>query len=350
MKTQRQEGKRGAESPEEKSVVLFEIEKAKKAGMNVLLPTTHIEKVSEFHAPVLDYVQLSPEPKDGDVYYHAEMKLFAPTKQGLMKLSGCAGIIWDPERTTRIDNRADRNYIAYQAVGGVKKADGTVIWIKQEYDMDFEVIEEELREQYQKKARDNKQLTTEKARADYVNYCVKRDMLKKRKFKVRLCEAGAMNRVVRALLGLKAGYTRRELEKPFVVARIVFRPDYSDPKIRELMIQESIKSMTGIYGPPKQEPIVLPCNEEPEVNIEPAPDMPWETPEPSEEPTNGLSQEKADFLAVGEDEQVEILKILAERKGYDLRSLTKDLHDFTAKQREMFFDKLTGMPGVGIPF
>lgn len=324
-----------------KGLVLFEIEKAKKAGMNMLLPSTHIEGVSEFHSPVLDYVELSSEPADGDVYYHSESKKLVPSKQGLMKLAVCAGIMWDMSQTKRTDNRRSRDYVSYSAVGAVRKADGTMVPFPAEYDMDFEVIEEKLRDQYEKKGKSAKKSGDELQ--GYIDYCVKRDILYKREHKLKICEAGAMNRVIRSLLGLKSGYTKQELKKPFVVARIVFRPDYSDPQIRNLMIQKSIESLTSVYGGGEQTMPIPP----------PAPSAPSAPSEenPEDNSDDELTNEKADFLASDKDGQIDTLKKLAKRKGYDLKQLKRPLMQFKGNYLEAFFDKLTSMEDDNdIPF
>lgn len=323
-----------------KSLVLFEIEKAKKAGMNLLLPSTHIEGLSEFHSPVIDYVELSSEPADGDVYYHSESKKLVPSKQGLMKLAVCAGIMWDMSQTKRTDNRQSRDYVSYSAVGAVRKADGTLIPFPAEYDMDFEVIEEKLRDQYGKKGRSANKSGDELQ--GYIDYCVKRDILYKREHKLKICEAGAMNRVIRSLLGLKSGYTKQELKKPFVVARIVFRPDYSDPQIRNLMIQKSIESLTSVYGGGEQPMLTPPCTIPPEADLKVEEIEPPKVEEKPED-RNELTSEEADFLASDRASKIDTLKKLAKRKGYDLKQLKKPLAEFEDNNLEAFFDKLTGM-------
>lgn len=348
--TKEQEKGQKKEPEQEKGLVVLEIEKAKKAGMNLLLPSTHIEGLSEFHHPVIDYVELSPEPKDGDVYFHSESGKFVPTKQGLMKLAVCAGIMWDPSETKRTDNRQDRDYVSYQAVGGVRKADGTPVWLKAEWDIDFEVLEEELKGQYEKSGKKAKK--TGQALQDYVDYCVKRDLLYRRKHKIKLCEAGAMNRVVRALLGLKAGYTQAELKKPFVVARIVFRPDYSDPEIRKIMLQKSMESVTGIYGPVAPDTSASPQNEESTIDIEGV--VPPETPEGPDaggldDDFNSLSSKEMDFMDADKKVQIDILETLAKRKGYDLKQLKRPVSTFSKDERKGFFNKLMEMSD-DIPF
>ncbi len=365
MEAKRKQEEKTQETPgnEKNSLVLLEIEKAKKAGMNMLLPSSVIEGLAEFHSPVIDYEQLSPEPTDGDVYFHTESGKFAPTKQGLMKLALCAGIIWDPVRHRRTDNRGDRNYVSFQAVAGVRKADGSLVWLPAEYDMDFEVIEDKLQKQYRKKANEQKS-KTEEQRQEYVDYCVRRDLLYKREHKVKLCETGAMNRVIRMLLvGLKAGYSKAELKKPFVVARIVFKPDYSDPQIRDLMIRRGIDSMTSIYGGESAgeihgEPLasdfsdITPlASDVSKMRQEKPKSPPQENDEPEDKTGDGnITNAEADFMASDDSSQISTLKALAKRKDYDLKQLKRPLDKFTEAERKGFFDKLMGMPDSDIPF
>jgi hypothetical protein len=335
------------------------LEKYKAAGANLLMPSTHIAGLSEFHQPIIETVQLSIDPNNGDVYQHDDAaagpnKKWRPTKQALMKLSVCAGVIWSPTESRRIDNGADRNYIAYKAVGGIKKADGQPVFFSAEYDLDFEVLAEELRTLYEGKAKwlkkdDGKRAATDKEKVEYVDYCVNRDLLQKRKNKLKLCEAGAMNRVLRMLLGLKQTYTTKELAQPFVMARIVFRPDFTDAAVKKQFIDASIKAMTGIYGTgaiaqdiKNAEPIdITPITKEEEQ-----PDNGNET-KPTAEESAIIDFENSDELG-----QCKAITNISLQKDYDLadylkRAKVKKLTDFTKEKRLDFFKHLLTLPDKG---
>lgn len=328
-----------------------EIERAQKEGCNLLLPSQQIVGLSEFHAPIVERVQLSINPDDGDVYAHDNVDLsnkdgspnlrkkWRPTKQALMKLSVCAGVIWSVTESRRIDNGADRNYCAYRAVGGLRKADGQPVFFSADYDMDLEVVEEELREQYERKAEVAK---AKGWKSVDIEACVRRDLLQKRKNKLKLCEAGAMNRVLRSLLGIKQAYTTVELQKPFVMVRIVFRPDFSDKEVRQRLIDAHIRAMTGVYGTeaiaqapkPEAEPIdVTPVADE-----EPPPE-PEPTTETQPDPDENLF---LDFENMDDADQGATLERLAKRKGWDLagflerskKATARDLSE--AKRIELF--------------
>jgi len=342
------------------------IEKAKSEKANVLLPSTKLETLSEFHHPVLETVTLSPVPDDGDVYVQEKgakdkSNKYAITKQGLLKLSNCAGVIWHPSETRRTDNRADRNYVSYQAVGGVRKSDGTPIFFKSEFDLDFEVVEDEIREQYRLKEQKYEgkkedhawwHKKSKTAKKEYIENCVRRDLLQKRKHKMKLAETGAMTRVIRALLNLKNTYTKTELEKPFVIARIVLKPDYSDPEVRKLLIEASVKAMTGVYGTPSMDevfpPIELPHEEAIRdlQNVNPDEDPPDGDPGEMEPDEDVPDKEEFDFSNSDKDQKIKTLLILAHKKNYDVKILKKPMAKFTDEQLLGFFQKLQGMATV----
>lgn len=336
-----------------------QLEVYKTQGANLLMPSTQIQGLSEFHAPVIETVTLSPNQNDGDVYPHNDeedqsKQKFRLTKQALMKLSVCAGIIWSTSETRRVDDGHDRNYVCYQAVGGLKKADGNPIFFKAQYDMDFEVIEEELRALYLAKTKGKwMKDKSDKEKADYVTYCVQRDMLQKRKHKLKLAEAGAMNRVVREILGLKNAYTVAELSKPFVMARIVFRPNYNDKDVKEKMLQAHIQAMTGIYGPAIANNV---NRETAPIDITPLPD--------EEEPTNGETKQPVGetkspvpetkqpdtipFDKIPADQQDVIITNLAVKVGYSLseymaRCKVAKLADVTAAAKFGLYNHLCGL-------
>lgn len=337
---------------EKKEGVLYELEVAKKEGANLLMPSTQIAGLSEFHAPVVEKVILSSDPKDGDVYPHSSeddenKQKFRLTKQALMKLSVCAGIIWSVAETKRLDNRSDRNYCAFAAVGGIKKADGQPVFFRAEYDIDFEVIEEELRESYEGKAKKYKKESSAKDKADYVEFCVKRDMLQKRKHKLKLAEAGAMNRVVREILGLKNAYTKAELAKPFVMVRIVFRPDYNDKEVRKQLMAAHIQSMTGIYGKQVMDGAI---QESEPIDVTPIPeDRGNGGDEPELTPEDPIEKQALDFSAADSEERVKTLLSLAKQKGYDMQEYLKkaslaSVSSMKAEKQVSFFKHLLGLP------
>lgn len=351
-------------SPEELS-----LEEYRAKSFNVLVPSQTLREYSDMHEPVLEQVVLSPETNNGDVYEQeagnqSRPAKYALTKQALVKLSSCAGVLWHPTETRRTDDRSDKNYVSYQAVGGVRKSDGTWVFWKGEYDLDFEVLEMEIREQYENKARKYEKdkeakwwhRKTEQDKQEYIEFCIRRDLLQKRKHKLKLAESGAMNRVIRALLGVKNNYTKKELENPFVVARVVFRPDYSDPAVRKQLTQASIEAMSSIYGPQRGAFKMSsgPAHTETEdipaahtiLDVEPeTDDPPDDSPEPGpQEQAPEEHPQETDFQNADKDVQIKTLSVLMIKKGYDRKNLKRPMVEWEDKQRLDFFAKLNAMP------
>jgi hypothetical protein len=230
-------------------------------GYNVLLPSSSIQRVSEFHDTVLEVVPLSITCGDAYPYDDRHLdkaKKFGIAKPGLLKLSHAAGIVWRWEATQRIDQLVSRDYVAYQAVGSLRQADGTWIDLKGSYELDLEVIEQDLRTLYTKIGRSlqrEDKLKSDEAVQAYIANNVQQELLRKRKHKLRLAETGAMLAVIRSLLAMKSLYTREELDRPFVVPRVVFSPNLSDPEIRKAILASSLRAVHDLYGVPVPQPV-----------------------------------------------------------------------------------------------
>ena len=69
-------------------------------------------------------------------------------------------------------------------------------------------------------------------------------------------QTGAILRVIRALLGIKGTYSKAELEKPFVVPTVTFAPDYTDPTVRNAMLQQGMNSMRNMFGASSTPPAI----------------------------------------------------------------------------------------------
>jgi len=329
-------------------------------GAHLLLPSTYVSELPLYHKIVVDRVFLNPDPKEGDVYMQVRgggnngPSKFAPSHRGLMKLANAAGIMWDPSRCMRLDDRRDRNYVVYQAVGGIKKMDGSPAFLKAEYDLDFEVVEEEIRENYEKKGKkygkDPKRFgwwhkMDGPAQEAYLEDFIRRDVLHKRKHKLKLAESGAMDRVTRHLLGLKSTYTAKELDKPFIAVRTIFQPDYDNPETKKQIAAASIQAVAGVFGPSKQAaPLRL---VEPTIDVTPPPEseFPEEVPEapeemepePEDSPPDGGEEYPdpavADFLALDYEQRLSCIGDAAKQRGIeDQKALWTFYQEQTGKQ------------------
>jgi hypothetical protein len=347
------------------------LEKAKKDSCNILTPSITTEGLTPLHAVTVEQLELSPDPKQGDVYPHDKSKMIIH-KQGLEKLSNLAGI--EMIKTVRTDAGNDRQYISYQAGGFIRKADGSVVMCVKTYGMDFEVIEEEVLEGYQermakmvkdKSANQWPNNLQESQRQDWIADKTRKEVRRRRKYKDQLCESGAQARVKRDLLGLKTFYSPEELKKPFVVVRVVLKPDYADPQIKMMLTQAAISAQGQIFGEipgmpikhiaapitpaaqlshePEIEPAALPNGEIEDAEYE-------DTEAPESSPPDPADVARADFQAALPASKIEVLDKLIKQKAYNKKQLKKGLAQFTEPQMISFYDALTDMPDDDIPF
>lgn len=343
--------------------VYKQLVKHKEQGDNILTPDIVIAGLTEFHRPVIESSTFSADPEKGDVYAHDDAKpgphkKWRPRRQMYMKIAGNAGVIWSPSESHRMDDGKNRDYICYRSVGGIVKADGTPYFIPCDYDMDFMIIEEELAANYEKKARylekddkGKKRRYTDEEKKEYIEYCVNRDMRQTRKNSLRLCQSGAMGRVVRALLGLNQTYTTEELTKPFVTVRIVNALDYNNTKVREAVTSAAIQAITGIYGPKAIEHYM---QQSKPIDITPINTAPPENgngengkDDPPLPPT--IADLAVDFENSAVDEQEKVLWALQKKTGYDLDDYLKRagvpfVSKLSQEQRSKMFKHLMTLP------
>ncbi|WP_018086451.1 hypothetical protein [Desulfurispora thermophila] len=228
---------------------------------NVLVPTQYLQQVSPWHVARTSIVTVNPDPNYGDVYkvgsrWNEQKKaaedIFALGKPALMRIAAAAGIVWNWRESG--PQVIQKDYVVYKAVGALRLPDGSWQPIVATKEIDLTVIEEETYEANLKKAleyaSDPKKQAALKGMTpeQWAQAQTKAAMIQWRKNKLMRAETGAMLRVIRAALGMKSQYTREELEKPFIVPRIDFSPDYSDPEVRKALIENGIQAMATLFG------------------------------------------------------------------------------------------------------
>lgn len=233
-----------------------ELETYKEQKANIMGPSINMEGLSEFHRVVVDTERLSANPEDGDIYKHKDAYKGKPaqyiiTGRGNQKLALCAGVVWDPRETRA--TALSQKYVAYNAVGCIRKPDGTPECLQAEADVDIDVVEDELREKFKKKRKDwgSKdwfQKMSKESQDDYIESAFKKELNYKKTHKTKTAATNARSRVIKPLLRLKKTYTLEELGRPFVIARVVLQPDYSDPEVKRLMLKAAIQAQLGVFG------------------------------------------------------------------------------------------------------
>lgn len=167
-----------------------------KEKYNVLLAPTATQ-MTAWHKVVVCQVKIDPTVGNGDVYPQTGGLAFH--KQALMRLADAAGIRFTGTDTHRHDDLS----VTATAHGQMTKADGLEHDLIGTYTWDVPAREEQVRI--------DAKGTTPKAQ----------DLLNVRKYAFMRAETGAMERLVRSALGLKSSYKKTELDKPFIVARVV---------------------------------------------------------------------------------------------------------------------------------
>lgn len=225
---------------------------------NVLHPQMLVHEGGDIVSPLLaeavSVVQVSSDPDAGDIYhdprYAQQGKKGAPTAQLLSRIASAAGIQWDTTESRPIGRQVDPEsghiYVAYQAVARIRQPNGEWHTESAVADIDTQVAEEEFKETYLRKIergwnKDRSSGRVKFTEAD-VPEMVRREVLQLKKFALRHAETKAKNRCLRRLLGLKQTYTVQELQRPFVVPRLLYRPDAAHA------LEEGRRSATELYG------------------------------------------------------------------------------------------------------
>ncbi|EGO63592.1 hypothetical protein [Acetonema longum] len=260
---------------------------------NVLAPTPSLKKISQWQKASFTEVSVNLDPDAGDIFKVGSrmvgqgdkkefVDLYSPAKPLLMRIANAAGVVWNWRDSGPI-GQPTRDYIMYRAIGAVKLPDGTYQSIMATKELDLTIIEDELREQFTKKAgypqdvnlqykykgeirkrKDTKGKDVEKFylsdvdKPRWVEDNVNTNMIQWRKSKTAKAETGAILRVIRLAFGMKGQYTRTELEKPFVVPRYDFCPDISDPDVRQLLIAQGNMSLNSLFGAVPESMIMRP--------------------------------------------------------------------------------------------
>jgi len=247
---------------------------------NPLLPSkTMVESVQRFSKLTVETVVINSDPDAQEVFTLGRTEVtiggkktwvdkLSPTKTALDKLWFAMGIDSVPEKSGRKDDRSDRDYFEYLIVGRVTKPDGSKMEVSGTKSIDVRAYVEEmfenLTQQHEAKnlgtwsgpktKRKLTPFTDAEAKVHIERKCRARE-IEMRKHGLQLAETGAKNRLVRQITNLKPWYTKAELEKPFVVARIDRNVEElaADPKTRAEVIAAGSHA-TGMTYPAGDNP------------------------------------------------------------------------------------------------
>ena len=163
--------------------------------------------------PSIRFVHIDLNTKVGQVYEPFEKKGWLRlTAAGLDKLAQVAGVQF--VKSERTDDRTDPHFCEYQVEVKLLDIDGSWRTVIASRAVNLRDGSPEVVRMSDK----------ELARARQ-NICA-------------LAESKARNRCYRPILGIQAEYTPQDLEKPFVVVRMV--PDTSDPEVKRMLLASQL--------------------------------------------------------------------------------------------------------------
>lgn len=294
----------------------------------------------------IEQVQLSPDSKNGGDVYPQTGGRVSLSARALNKISNAANIRWGEGG---IDPTSTDVVIRYRQSASRVMPDGSVRQVTKDYEYDLNARQEQIyakkceqgfaiydtppqqrkeRNFWPKNEEDVKQWARDKTRSE---------MLEKNKHKLTLAETGAKNRCIRHLLEIKSSYGAEEIQKLFLVLKIVYRPDMNHDTDRRYVLDQHFGNTQKLYPPPSDSPSMEAQRSEP-TNINPASETSLDESEnvidpdaPSHmdidvEPTypdvheGKMSAEESsvlDFEACDNQERVKIMNDLIHRKQWN---------------------------------
>lgn len=196
----------------------------------------------------------------------------ALNKTALNRIAAAAGVSWDPTRSGRLDDGRDPHYCHYRAVGVYRHFDGTPVVIQGEKVMDLRDGSAALQG-----VRDG-------------------EVKMQRKFILEHAETKARLRAIRSM-GVRTAYSRDDIKKPFVVARLAFTGRTEDAELRRDFARMSAAAALGagsaLYGQPAPQALPAPAGD-PELGSLPAPPLDAAQPDLDEDERPGAPQSDPD--------------------------------------------------------
>lgn len=217
--------------------------------------------------------------------------LYSLTKPFLQRLATEAGIQFAPGAGDVV--KVDANTWKASAFGALRLPDGTVRTSNNFKVIDLLTEERKYRLGYEEKAKSG--ITDKKAaqaasekymgswnasnsvffiaeqdRSKYIECSLLDAMAQLRANAPQKAATGAILRVIRDLTGVKGTYTKDELKKPFAVARMAFSPDYNDPVVKQMMLQQCMQSVGNLFGNqlPVTQTISIPQNDNTDEEVD----------------------------------------------------------------------------------
>ncbi len=191
--------------------------------LHLVSPATSVGHLPPGCAITLAAVKIDPDTETYPVEGGLALK-----KEGLDRIAAGVGITWDPVLSRRLDDGSDPHYCHFRAVGHYRAFDGQRQTITGSKEMD-------LRKGSAMAASMNSAKQLQGVRVHILSHG----------------ETKARLRAIRSI-GIRQSYSKDELAKPFIMARVMFTGQSEDPAIqRELttaVASSFLDGKTSLYG------------------------------------------------------------------------------------------------------
>ena len=281
---------------------------SKRDNYNLAIPFMETQQVNPFYKMSVSLLYVDTNEQASQIFKVGSRttgnnqweNLYSLTKPFLQRLATEAGIQFGPGSGDVV--KMDENTWKASAFGAIRLPDGSVRTSNNFKVIDLVTEEKKYRLAYEEKAEKGigeykaAKAAAEKYAGEWVDTGKKSDqgypikiyviskqdrgkyvenslldaMTQLRANAPQKAATGAILRVIRDLLGIKGTYTIGELKKPFAVARMSFSPDYNDPMIKQMLLQQAMQSIGNLFGnvQPVVQTISIPKQDsEDELNI-----------------------------------------------------------------------------------
>lgn len=182
---------------------------------------------------------------DAALWYDADGGKKAPSKNALNRLAALAGV---SIRTRRLDDRSDPLVCEFEATARIRDLDGT--W---------------------REITDNKRLDLRDG-SPQMKGLKERQLRMVREYIDGHCETKAKNRAIRAILGVPTGMDPKAAARPWVIAKLQYQPDLTDPEIRRMQAAAEFGAIDALFGGKPANRAVLEARDEEPAVFSPVPD------------------------------------------------------------------------------
>lgn len=246
-----------------------------KDNYNLAIPFVQTEQINPFYKLSVSLLYVDTNSEASQIFKVGSRNignnkwedLYSLTKPFLQRLATEAGIQFGSNSGDVV--KVDENTWKASAFGALRLPDGSVRTSNNFKVIDLVTEEKKYRLAYEEKAekgivderagkaaaskyagtwKEKVYIIDEKEKEKYIENSLLDAMTQLRANAPQKAATGAILRVIRDLLGIKGTYTMNELKKPFAIARTSFSPDYNDPMVKQMMLQQAIQSVGNLFG------------------------------------------------------------------------------------------------------